>query len=286
MKIIKYFFQAFLIFIFFTICKLIGYKLSSNLGSLIGATIGPFLRSKNVLQNNIKKAFSNIEKVEIDHISKNMWKNYGRILAEYVFIKHFRNSNFKKYISIEGEEILLNIKRNKDPVIFVSGHFNNFELLAMIIEKSGVDLAALYRPLNNFFLNRIIVNLRKRYICKKQIPKGITGVKDMAKEFKKGTSLALMIDQRVSEGEKINFFNHPAYTTTLPAQFIKKYRCAVVPVHIERKNKYFFKVNIEQPIKFDETKTLDQITLSLNNWLEKKIIKKADQWIWSHNRWK
>ena len=286
MKIIKYFFQAFLIFIFFTICKLIGYKLSSNLGSLIGATIGPFLRSKNLLQNNIKKAFSNIEKVEIDHISKNMWKNYGRILAEYVFIKHFRNSNFKKYISIEGEEILLNIKRNKDPVIFVSGHFNNFELLAMIIEKSGVDLAALYRPLNNFFLNRIIVNLRKRYICKKQIPKGITGVKDMAKEFKKGTSLALMIDQRVSEGEKINFFNHPAYTTTLPAQFIKKYGCAVVPVHIERKNKYYFKVNIEQPIKFDETKTLDQITLSLNNWLEKKIIQKADQWIWSHNRWK
>ena len=286
MKTIKYFFQAFLIFIFFTVCKLIGYKLSSNLGSLIGATIGPFLRSKNLLQNNIKKAFSNIEKVEIDHISKNMWKNYGRILAEYVFIKHFRNSNFKKYISIEGEEILLNIKRNKDPVIFVSGHFNNFELLAMIIEKSGVDLAALYRPLNNFFLNRIIVNLRKRYICKKQIPKGITGVKDMAKEFKKGTSLALMIDQRVSEGQKINFFNHPAYTTTLPAQFIKKYGCAVVPVHIERKNKYFFKVNIEQPIKFNETKTLDQITLSLNNWLEKKIIKKADQWIWSHNRWK
>jgi KDO2-lipid IV(A) lauroyltransferase len=286
MKIIKYFFQASLIFIFFTVCKLIGYKLSSNLGSLIGATIGPFLRSKNLLQNNIKKAFSNIEKVEIDHISKNMWKNYGRILAEYVFIKHFRNSNFKKYISIEGEEILLNIKRNKDPVIFVSGHFNNFELLAMIIEKAGVDLAVLYRPLNNFFLNRIIVNLRKRYICKKQIPKGITGVKDMAKEFKKGTSLALMIDQRVSEGEKINFFDHPAYTTTLPAQFIKKYRCAVVPVHIERKNKYFFKVNIEQPIKFDETKTLDQITLSLNNWLEKKIIKKADQWIWSHNRWK
>ena len=286
MKVIKYFFQAFLIFIFFTICKLIGYKLSSNLGSLIGATIGPFLRSKNLLQNNIKKAFSNIEKVEIDHISKNMWKNYGRILAEYVFIKHFRNSNFKKYISIEGEEILFNIKRNKNPVIFVSGHFNNFELLAMVIEKAGVDLAALYRPLNNFFLNRIIVNLRKRYICKKQIPKGITGVKDMAKEFKKGTSLALMIDQRVSEGKKINLFNHPAYTTTLPAQFIKKYGCAVVPVHIERKNKYFFKVNIEQPIKFNETKTLDQITLSLNNWLEKKIIQKADQWIWSHNRWK
>tara|TARA_B100000886_G_scaffold317999_1_gene257659 strand:+ start:422 stop:1282 length:861 start_codon:yes stop_codon:yes gene_type:complete len=286
MKNIRYFFQAILIFIFFIICKLIGYKQSSNLGSLIGASVGPFLRPKNRLRNNIKKAFLNIEEDKIDNISKNMWKNYGRILSEYNFIKNFRNSNLKKYISIEGKEILLNIKQNKNPVIFISGHFNNFELLAMIIEEAGVDLAALYRPLNNFFLNKIIVNIRKKYICKKQIPKGITGVKDMAKEFKNGTSLALMIDQRVSQGVKVDFFNHPAYTTTLPAQFVKKYGCTIVPVYIERINKHYFKVKIEKPIEFEKTNTLDQITLSLNNWLEKKIIQNPDQWIWSHNRWK
>ena len=286
MKNIRYFFQAILIFIFFIICKLIGYKQSSNLGSLIGASVGPFLRPKNRLRNNIKKAFLNIEEDKIDNISKNMWKNYGRILSEYNFIKNFRNSNFKKYISIEGKEILSNIKLTKNPVIFISGHFNNFELLAMIIEEAGVDLAALYRPLNNFFLNKMIVNIRKKYICKKQIPKGITGVKDMAKEFKNGTSLALMIDQRVSQGVRVDFFNHPAYTTTLPAQFVKKYGCTIVPVYIERINKHYFKVKIEKPIKFDKTNTLDQITLSLNNWLEKKIIQNPDQWIWSHNRWK
>tara|TARA_B100001057_G_C22810624_1_gene935261 strand:+ start:922 stop:1782 length:861 start_codon:yes stop_codon:yes gene_type:complete len=286
MKNIKYFLQAILIFIFFIICKIIGYKQSSNLGSLIGASIGPFLRPKNRLRDNIKKAFLDIEEDKIDNICKNMWKNYGRILSEYNFIKNFRNSNFKKYISIEGEEILLNIKNNKNPVIFISGHFNNFELLAMIIEEAGVDVAALYRPLNNFFLNKMMVNIRKKYICKKQIPKGITGVKDMAKEFKNGTSLALMIDQRVSQGVKIDFFNHPAYTTTLPAQFVKKYGCTIVPVYIERTNKHYFKVKIDKPINFDETNTLDQITLSLNNWLEKKIIQNPDQWIWSHNRWK
>ena len=286
MKNIRYFFQAILIFIFFIICKLIGYKQSSNLGSLIGASVGPFLRPKNRLRNNIKKAFLNIEEDKIDNISKNMWKNYGRILSEYNFIKNFRNSNFKKYISIEGEEILLNIKKNKNPVIFISGHFNNFELLAMIIEETGVDLAALYRPLNNFFLNKMMVNIRKKYICKKQIPKGITGVKDMAKEFKNGTSLALMIDQRVSQGVKVDFFNYPAYTTTLPAQFVKKYGCTIVPVYIERTNKHYFKVKIDKPINFEKTNTLDQITLSLNKWLEKKIIQNPDQWIWSHNRWK
>ncbi len=151
MKNIKYLFQAIIIFIFFMICKVIGYKQSSNLGSLIGASVGPFLRPKNILRDNIKKAFLNIEEDKIDEISKNMWKNYGRILSEYIFIKNFKNSNFKKYISIEGKEILSNIKQNKDPVIFISGHFNNFELLAMIIEESGIDLAALYRPLNNFF---------------------------------------------------------------------------------------------------------------------------------------
>jgi len=286
MKIIKYFFQASLIFIFFTVCKLIGYKLSSNLGSLIGATIGPFLRSKNLLQNNIKKAFSNIEKVEIDHISKNMWKNYGRILAEYVFIKHFRNSNFKKYISIEGEEILLNIKRNKDPVIFVSGHFNNFELMAMVIQKEGVNLGAIYRPLNNFFLNKTMEKIRIKHICKIQIKKGLSGIREILNLFKKNVSIALMIDQRVTEGIKANFFNKEAFTTTIPAQLVKKFNCPVVSIYIERIEKYNFRLIINKPIYFAKDESLKQITEKLNYILEKMVLKNPEQWILTHNRWK
>ena len=135
-----------------------------------------------------------------------MWNNYGRIFAEYMFMKNFRNGKLSKNIIIDGEEILKKIKDDNKKVIFISGHFSNFELMAMQIEKSGINLAAIYRPLNNIFLNPIMEKIRKKYICKNQIKKGIGGLKELIKLNKKDFSTALMIDQRVSEGIKSLIF--------------------------------------------------------------------------------
>jgi KDO2-lipid IV(A) lauroyltransferase len=216
-----------------------------------------------------------------------MWFNYGRIFAEYMYIENFRKE--KKYsqnITIENYDILEKIKNDKKPVIFVSGHFNNFELMAMQIEKAGINLAAIYRPLNNKFLNPLMENIRKKYICKKQIKKGISGTKQLLKEFKNGTSIALMIDQRVSEGIKCNFFGSKALTTTIPAQFIKKFNAVVIPIYIERLKDDNFKLKILNNIKFSKEESIDDITLKLNIILEKMIISNPEQWIWTHNRWK
>jgi KDO2-lipid IV(A) lauroyltransferase len=215
-----------------------------------------------------------------------MWGNYGRILSEYVFLKDFRNSTLKDHFIIEGQEILNKIKESNQPVIFVSGHFNNFELMAMHIEKSGINLAAIYRPLNNKFLNFIMEKIRKKYICKNQIKKGISGTKQLLSFFKKGSSIALMIDQRVSQGIKSNFFNHEAFTTTIPAQFVKKFNCKIVPIYIERTNNVNFRLTIQEPREYHNDETIESITLDLNNLLEKMILKNPGQWIWSHNRWK
>ena len=219
MKIIKYFFQFLIISFLFFLFKIFGYKYSSDLGSILGKYLGPFFRSKKIIMNNLKRVFPDIEIKEINILIKDMWSNYGRILSDYIFIKNLRISQFDKYIEIEGTDILKKIKDQNQPVIFVSGHFNNFELLAMSIEKSGIDLAAIYRPLNNIFLNKTMEKIRVNYICKNQIPKGLGGVKDMLNFFNKGTSLALMIDQRVSQGTKINFFKKTClyhyYTCTI-----------------------------------------------------------------------
>ncbi|MDB2515538.1 lysophospholipid acyltransferase family protein, partial [Candidatus Pelagibacter bacterium] len=230
--------------------------------------------------------FPDLSTMEIDHIIKNMWGNYGKILAEYIFIKEFRKSDLKNKINIVGQEILEKIKENNEPVIFVSGHFNNFELMAMHIEASGIKLAAVYRPLNNKFLNFIMEKIRKKHICKNQIKKGMSGTKQLLSFFKNKTSVALMIDQRVSEGIKSDFFNEKALTTTIPAQFVKKFNCKVVPIYIERKNNLGFQLNVYEPIKFDHQESISSITLKLNVILEKMILKNPSQWIWSHNRWK
>ena len=170
--------------------------------------------------------------------------------------------------------------------MFISGHFNNFELMAMEIEKSGINLCAIYRPLNNPFLNIFMERIRKKYICKNQIKKGKSGTRDLLDLLKKNFSVALMIDQRVSEGESVQLFNYPAKTTTIPAQLVKKYRCKIVPVYIERVKKFYFKLHFYKPLKFDDKLSIEQISLELNKILEKMIIKNPDQWIWTHDRWK
>ena len=286
MQLIKYFFQFIIITLFFLIFKLIGYKKASILGSLIGSTFGPFFRSKKLVMSNIGRALPFKNSDEILIIQKKMWSHYGRILSNYVCMKNFQKNTLSNYLEIEGKEILENIKKNGTPVIFVSGHFVNFELMAMEIEKSGIKLAAIYRPLNNIFINYIMEHIRKKYICKKQIKKGISGIRQILNLYKKDYSIALMIDQRVSEGVKSNFFNKAAFTTTIPAQLIKKFNCKIVPIYIQTIDKFNYKLKVNNPIDFNKTESIQSITDKLNIVLEEMILKNPEQWIWSHNRWK
>ena len=273
--------------ILFIIYKLLGLNYSIILSSKIFKIFGPFFRSNKITHINLEKALIISDKSKREKIIKSMWSNYGKIFAEYMFIKDFRNNpKISQKITIENEEELERIKKNSKPVIFISGHFNNFELMAMSIEKSGIDLAAIYRPLNNKYLNPIMENIRKKYICKKQIKKGISGTKNLLKHFKNGSSVALMIDQRVSEGVKCDFFNEKASTTTIPAQFVKKFNSEIVPIYIERIEDNNFRIKIHNALKFEKNDSIEIITLKLNKTLEKMIITNPEQWIWTHNRWK
>ena len=285
MKKIVYLIEFILIKILFNIFKIIGYKYSSNLGFFIGKIIGPMFRSKKKIIHNLEKL--NIPtKNSLNNIASNVLGNYGRIFAEYVHLKDFRNNKLNKYISVDGIEHLKELKRLKKKAVFISGHFNNFELMAMQIEKVGIELATIYRPLNNIFLNKTMEKIRIENICKNQIKKGRAGSREIIKNLSNGKSIAIMIDQRVREGKKINFFNSLASTTTIPAQLIKKYNCELVPVYIERKNNNYFKMFVSKPIKIDKQKSIFEITLYLNNILEKMILRNLDQWIWTHDRWK
>ena len=287
MNNIKYLIQFLIISLLFIIFKILGLKYSSILSGNLFTIFGPLFRSQEISKSNLSKAFPSINDIQKNKIIKRMWYNYGIIFAEYIFLKNYRNSQeFENKIILENKNELVKIKESNKPVIFISGHFNNFELMAMCIEKSGIDLSAIYRPLNNKFLNPIMEKIRKKYICKKQIKKGISGTKELLKYFKKGTSIALMIDQRVSEGIESNFFNSKALTTTIPAQFVKKFNADIVPVYIERLENNKFKLKIYDKMNFSKDDTIENITSKLNKLLEEMILKNPDQWIWTHNRWK
>jgi len=291
MKIVKYFFEFLFILVLFFIFRILGYKLSSNLGAFIGSLFGPLFRSKNITKKNIKIGLGEISKENEKEIINGMWSNIGRTFAEYVFLKDFKFNKINfNHVEINGTKYLDEIKKNNQSVIFYSGHFANFELMAMELDKFGIKCAAIYRPLNNFFLNPLMEYLRMKYICPNQIPKGRMGMREIIGKMKNGYSIALMVDQRVSEGPREVFFNKPAHTTTIPAQLSLKYDSKLVPISLERKEGTKFIMTIHEPYKVKKTGYEDQdtknITLKINQILEKMIIKNPKQWIWSHNRWK
>jgi KDO2-lipid IV(A) lauroyltransferase len=282
-KKIYYLIQAIFIYLFFFIGRILGIKISRKIFSFIFLKLGPLFKSKKIIKKNLKIYSNDISDFDEKRIINGMWKNFGMTFIEYIHLDKLRRFST---IEINGEKNLENLIRLNKPVIFVSGHFSNFELMSMAITKKQIPLATIYRPLNNLFLNPFMEHLRKKFICKNQIKKGINGVRDAIEFIKKNHSIALMIDQRVSEGEKINFFGKPAFTTTLPAQLSLKYDIGIIPVFIERINDERFKIQFHEEINPKNFKNKIELTKKLNEILEKMIIKNPTQWIWSHNRWK
>ena len=271
---------------FFIISKIIGLKFSRKLFSFIFIKIGSLFKSKEIIIKNLCKIKPNANDDEKEKIINKMWSNYGKTFIEYVHLNLFKKNS--SHINIKNKKIIDEILKRNKPVIFISGHFANYELMSMELTKAKIKLATIYRPLNNMFLNPLMEYLRKTFVCENQIKKGLSGVKEALHYMKKGYSIALMVDQRVSEGSIVNFFNNSAYTTTLPAQLSARFNCDIVPIYISRTNDDNFEMEILNPVQISQSVQEDKelITIKINKIIEELILRDPGQWILTHNRWK
>ena len=291
MKIIRYFLEFILVIFFFLVFKIIGLKLSSDLGEIIGKYFGPLFRKRTIAKKNILIAFPNFNEKSINEMIDRMWKNIGRIFGEYIHINKFSIiDNSKKKIVFTNRDDAEILKKNNKPIVFFSGHFANFELMAKCLQELGFDIGAIYRPLNNIFLNPIMEFIRKKYICPIQIEKGSNGTKKLIKHISNNNPLALMVDQRLSSSIRVPFFDQPATTTITPAQLTIKYDALLVPVFLKRLEKTNFEFFIEEPLITNRTNDYDKdifnITQIMNIKIEEFIKRDPAHWLWSHDRWK
>ena len=291
MKIIRYFLEFILVIFFFLVFKIIGLKLSSDLGEIIGKSFGPLFRKKTIAKKNILIAFPNFNEKSINEMIERMWKNIGRIFGEYIHVNKFSIiDNNKKKIVFTNRNNMEILKKNNKPIVFFSGHFANFELMAKCLQELGFDIGAIYRPLNNIFLNPIMEFIRKKYICPIQIEKGSNGTKKLIKHISNNNPLALMVDQRLSSSIRVPFFDQPATTTITPAQLTIKYDALLVPVFLKRLEKTNFEFFIEEPLITNRTNDYDKdifnITQIMNIKIEEFIKRDPAHWLWSHDRWK
>lgn len=286
MKNIFYFFQSIVIYLFFLISKIIGLRLSRKLFSFIFIKIGSVFKSKKIILKNLTRIKPNANFLEKEIIINKMWSNYGKTFIEYVYLNLFKKKS--NHLKINNKKVIDEILKKNKPVVFISGHFANYELMSMELTKANIKLATIYRPLNNIFLNPFMEYLRKTFVCENQIKKGLNGVKEALDFMKDGYSIALMVDQRVGEGPRVKFFDGNAHTTTLPAQLSTRFNCDIVPIYITRNYDDNFELEILDPIEISENikGNKELITKKINEIIEKLILRDPSQWILTHNRWK
>jgi len=293
---IIYLLEAFILCLWIGLCRVIGIDLASNLGSLFVKFIGPMTKFDNRAKKNINKIFPNLDINNQKKLKKDMWDNLGRNIGELPFAnklnpydaKNINSINNKPRFTIEGENYLNEIYKNKKGVIFFSAHIGNWEICPLILSSKDLKVTSIYRHANNPINEKIIQWLRQG--ISDYAPKGPSGAKTLFKVLRNNEYAAILADQKLNEGKVIKFLGHPAKTATAIAELALKLSIPIVPIHVERIKGAKFKYIIEKPIyniknNTNHNEELNLLLEKINDIISKWIIKKPSQWLWIHNRW-
>lgn len=273
----------------------IGIKNSANLAAKIAKIIGKRMAVNNLAYKNLSFAFPELSEEEKNNILAKMWDNLGRVVGEFFYVAGCKVEKIKQFTSFSEESqknlefIIENFaKKNIGGIIF-SGHIGNWEVGPKFLINSGINVSTVYRPLNNLYVENITAAIRGSELIKK----GVSGSKKIIEKIKNGGFVIILVDQKVSEGQAIDFFHKPAITTTSLARIALKYNVPLIPAYVTRIGQSSeFLVTVEKPLELDNLKKSNQeqiindITLLINKRLEVWIRKNPEQWFWVHNRWK
>ena len=283
-KLIRYAMEMQLVMFLALYCKLFNINKSSNQIGFLARKYGPKLGISKRANQNLKNALPNLSKEQRSEIIRGMWENLGRTAAEFFNIKTLIKE--RNRINIKGIEILRDNINNG--AIYVSAHIANWEIIPIAIKETDKQVGAVFRESNNYFFNKWMIQQRK-LITEHQFPKGPSGTKEILNFLKENGSVAMLVDQKLSNGVKANFFGLNAMTASTPASLSLKYGYPVVPLKVKRKNGVNFEIEFFDKIEIDKTGNIDtdilNFTNKINLFLEKIISDKPEEWFWLHNRW-
>ncbi len=280
LKKIRYFFEAVLLLIILSLSKCLPVAWASNFGGYLGRMIGPRLAASRKAYANIDMIYPDKSEQEKGNILKGMWDNLGRVIMEY---PHLKNIGLQK-TKIINKDILKSYEGK--PVIFISGHFGNWECCPpAILLQLDYTLHPIYRAPNNPISDWLLNKARQVGGKLKPIPKSTAGMRQMVKALNQNVGIGMLIDQKYNEGIEVDFMGQPAMTSPIFAQLAQKYNCPIVPLHIERLNGANFQITVMPPLK-TKGRSIEEIVNESHDVLKKWIDKNPDQWLWLHRRWK
>jgi KDO2-lipid IV(A) lauroyltransferase len=269
--------------------KVLGLDTASALGGFIGRNIYRRLPVVNRARENLRAAFPALGESEIEAIVLAMTDNLGRTIAEYPHLTRISTHGADPRIATIETDAPERAVASGKPVMFISGHFANWEVMAIGTYESGYDAATVFRPPNNPYVDRWIA--RKRFQCgfKEQIAKGPHGMRRIFTCLRRGKPVCFLVDQKTNEGIPAPFFGRDAMTTPAPAALALKLDAVLQPVSIRRIKGARFEVGFPPPIAFeasgDQERDVERLTAAINAHIEEQVRKNPSQWLWVHRRW-
>jgi KDO2-lipid IV(A) lauroyltransferase len=286
---VRYGAEAAVFFGLMGIFRLPGVAWGSALGGFMGRELFYRTPLTKRARANLRASFPEMPDAEVEATLREMWDNLGRTAAEYAHLDKLSMKGPNPRLELAGLEYADAAIASGKPIIFVSGHFANWETMPFAAAQYGIEGGEVYRPLNNPFVDRWMVAQRAKNGPKEQIAKGPQGTRRIFTLLRAKKAVFLLADQKTNEGIAIPFFGRDAMTTPAPAALALKLGAILMPVSNERLGGARFRMTVHPPLAFAATEDHDRdiiaLTALITNTLEKFVRARPSQWLWIHRRW-
>ena len=269
------------------IVRRIPLETASALGGRLATTLGPLTGSHKVVLRNLQLAFPEMPEADRAKLARDQWDNLGRSTFELPWMDELQPSRGR--VELVNGERLEAIRKSGKPVVFISGHFANWEVMPCTIVDAGVVCQMTYRAANNPYVDKLIRDARARYGVRLFAPKGSDGSRELLEAMKRGESVALMNDQKFNGGVAAPFMGQPAHTAAAPTRLALRFGADLQPMTVERLPDARFRVTVHEPIVLQNTGSrtadLEYGVAQVNAFIETQVRARPKEWFWVHKRW-
>lgn len=273
--------------IFTTLFRLLPVDWASAMGGAVLRGLGPLSGAHKVADRNLRLAFPQMPQAERERVLKAQWDSLGRTFAEFSLMDRILPSTGR--VEVVNIERLHKIAAERLPVVFISGHLSNWEVMPAAIVDSGVTCQMTYRAANNPYVDDRIKKSRFRYGVRLFAPKGGDGARELLEAMGRGESVALMNDQKFNGGVAAPFFGHLAHTAPGPTRLALRFGTVLQPMSVQRTKGARFRVVVHDPITVprtgDRTADIEAGVRLVNAFMEDRVRERPEEWFWVHKRW-
>jgi KDO2-lipid IV(A) lauroyltransferase len=265
--------------------RLLPLDWASGLGGAVVRLLGPLTSEHRTADLNLRLAYPEMDAAARRRIIMDHWENLGRTAAEFPLVERIVRDPAR--VEVVGGDRLAQMARDKQPAVLISGHIANWEVSLAAIMRAGLTCWVSYRPANNPYADRRIVEGREK-LGLRFAAKGAEGSKALLAALNRGESLALLNDQRDNEGTEAPFFGHTVRTAPGPTRFALKEGVQMVPLQIVRLKGARFRIILHEPVVLprsgDKAADLRAGVARVNAFIEQIVRENPGQWLWSHRR--